>query len=261
MKGIVIACPQRYETICLNNITALRENHNCQLPIEIWEIGQEITPSVKNLMKTKNVIFKNVCDYCENPEHWKGYQVKVFALYHSEFSEPILCDADVTFFINPEIIFHDENYQRTGSYFFKDMDNWQFYNLSYANTEKFRSLTFFNERKNFIKKLIPKKTNIFPKEWSYIYDEYIPISPVKEALQEAGVVYINKNIHQKSLDYIFQLNDNHKDTYNYVLGDKETFWIGCVMANKEYYFNDNAGFFYNGCLSHTYKGYLFWKQK
>ena len=261
MKGIVIACPNTYELICLNNIISLRKEHRCYLPIEIWEIGAEITLETKNKMKMYNVIFKNVYDYCDNPSHWKGFQVKVFSLYHSEFDEVILCDADVTFYKNPEMIFNDENYIRTGAYFFKDLECWQFHDLSYGNTDKFSSLSFYNKRKDFIQKLLPNKTDTFPTEWLYIYNEAIPNTPVKEALQESGVVYINKNIHSESLNYIFKLNDNHAETYECVWGDKETFWIGCVMANKDYYFNNTSGFMYNGCLTHIYNNELFWKQK
>ena len=261
MKGIVIACPNRYESICLNNITVLRDEYNCNLPIEIWEIGNEISEEVKNNMKEKNVIFKNVCDYCDNPNHWRGFQVKVFSLYNSEFDEVILCDADVTFYKNPEFVFEDDNYIRTGTYFFKDLEMWVFSDLKIENTNKFSSLDFFNKRKGFIKNLIPKMTDKFPKEWSYIYDETIPTDPVKEALQESGVVYINKTKHDESLKYIYELNDKHDETYNYLWGDKETFWLGCVMADKDFYFNKESGIVYNDRLTHFYEGSMFWKQK
>jgi len=262
MRGIVIACPEKYELICLNNIYLLRHKYDCHLPIEIWEIGNEITSETREKMKKEQVTFKNVKDYCVNPDHWKGFQVKVFALHHCDFTEAILCDADMTFYKNPEIIFQNENYRKTGTYFFRDLERWKFHNLQENTDDKFRSLTFFNKRKAFIKKCLPVKTAFFPPEWAYIYDDAIPTQPVKEALQESGVVYINKTIHKESLEHIFRLNENHADTYEYVWGDKETFWLGCVMANKAYYFNDTAAFRYtDGCLTHAYKNQLFWKQK
>ena len=51
MRGIVIACPNKYELFCLNNIQQLRKM-NCKLPIEIWEIGNEISIKTKNEMKS-----------------------------------------------------------------------------------------------------------------------------------------------------------------------------------------------------------------
>jgi hypothetical protein len=261
MKGIVIACPQKYENICLHNICLLRDHLGCQLPIEIWEIGSEITGEAKKKMAEKNVVFKNVADFCDNPQHWKGFQVKVFALYNCEFDEVILCDADMTFYKNPEIIFQDENYIRTGTYFFKDLDRWVFHDLVQHTTDKFKSIPFFLQRRAFVRKLVPNKTDKFPKEWSYIYDDNIPQIDVKEALQESGVVYLDKKIHEKSLNNIFELNNHHMETYKYVWGDKETFWLGCVMADKEFYFNPSSGFMYNHSLTHAYNCEIFWKQK
>ena len=261
MKGIIIACPNKYENICLNNIIILRGSFNCRLPIEIWEIGNEITDNIKNQMKLKDCKFKNVIEYSNDSNHWKGFQIKAFMLYYTDFEEVILCDADITFFKNPEIIFNDINYINTGTYFFKDLDKWKFENLKYNNNNKFNSINFYNNRKNFIKKLIPRKTDIFPIEWSYIYDDNLPEVPVKEALQESGVVFINKLIHKKSIDYIFILNQNHKETYKYIWGDKETFWIGCCMSNKSYYFNNSSGVMFNNSLTHYYNNEIFWKQK
>ena len=261
MRGIIIPCPQKYELLCLENIKAIR-GFNCELTIELWEIGNEITGNIKKEMgKYDNIIFKDVSDFCEDPGHWRGFQVKAFALKNTLFDEVILCDADIRFFIHPEIIFGDENYIRTGAYFFKDLDRWQFNDLSYLNTNKFNSLTFFEKRKKFIRNLLPNLTSDFPEEWKYIYDDKVPLKPVKEALQESGVVYMNKKMHKRSIECIYDLNNNHKDTYQYVWGDKETFWIGCLMANNKFTFNHSPGFWYNGCLTHDYKNNIFWKQK
>ena len=241
MRGIIIPCPAKYQLICLNNIKMLREQLNCQLPIEIWEIGDEVTDNVRTIMIQKNCTFENVNNYADvDPKHWQGFQVKAFVLYYTKFDEVILCDADVTFFKNPEIIYQDENYINTGTYFFRDLDQWKFHDLQHSNN-KFSSIAFYNNRKNFILNLIPKITDIFPKEWSYLYENNIPTSPVKEALQESGVVYIDKNKHKTTIMHIYMLNYNHLETYNYIHGDKETFWIACVMSNKPFYFNDKDG--------------------
>jgi hypothetical protein len=262
MRGIVIACPQKYESICLANIVKLRTTHNCHLPVEIWEIGEEVSPAVRTEMQKQTLVtFKNVNDYCIHPEHWKGFQIKAFALYNSAFEESILCDADVTFYKSPEIVFSDEHYIRTGTYFFRDLDQWQFYNLSEWGWDKFQSLSFFNSRKRFVRGLLPEKSGFFPAEWSYIYDDDIPGAPVKEALQESGVVYMDKTRHAGSLKQIFYLNDDHATTYQYVWGDKETFWLGCLMAGKEFYLNHTAGVMEDGRLTHHYRGDAFWRQK
>ena len=111
--------------------------------------------------------------------------------------------------------------------------------------------------------LLPEKNAFFPKEWDYIYQKQLPNEPVKEALQESGVVLMDKEKHKESIQFIYDLNNNHKETYNYIWGDKETFWIGCVMAGKEFYFNPTSGYISKetGKLSHDYNGSIFFSQK
>lgn len=262
-RGIIIPCPTKYELICLNSVKMLRTFLNCQLPIEIWEIGDEVSPNVREQFRAINhCTFQNVNNYCDsNPGHWQGFQVKAFALYHTKFDEVILCDADVTFSKNPEIIYDDENYIRTGAYFFKDLERWTFHDLRHNTNDKFCSIEFYNTRKRFIQSMIPKKTALFPEEWAYLYDDKLPTEPVKEALQESGVVYIDKKRHENSIIHIYMLNYQHNETYKYIWGDKETFWIACVIANTPFHFNAESGVMYNGRLTHFYKNEQFWRQK
>lgn len=270
-RGIVITVPKKYEEITLKNIQKIREM-GCDLPIELWEIGKEISDKAREqFSKFENILFRNVVDFTDNPSHWKGFQVKVFAFFHSSFQEVFLCDADVIVHQNPLVLFEDLNYQKTGTYFFKDLDKWQFKKLKNPFVQfyrkivknKFESLDFFNERKKWLTELLPHKKPIFPNEWSYVYDSETPEGPVKEALQESGVVLMDRKKHVASFRFIYDLNKNHKETYQYVWGDKETFWIGCVLAEKEFYFNPTSGFMDNesGRLTHLYKGNIFFSQK
>ena len=233
-----------------------------KLHIEIWQIGQEISDKYIELYKKlDNIIFKNIYDYTDNPSHWKGFQIKAFILKHTELEEPILCDADIIFHQNPLIIYDDKNYIETGTYFFRDLARWKFFNL-HKTDDKFQSIDFYNKRKEFILELLPEKTPLFPKEWDYLYENEHPKMPVNEAYQESGVVYINKNIHPDIIDIIYQLNNNHTHTYNYIWGDKETFWLACLMANKKYSINNTYGYMsINFKLSHNYNNKLFFTQK
>ena len=42
-KGIIIAVPEKYQQICLNNLLNMRLKMGITLPIEIWQIGEEIS--------------------------------------------------------------------------------------------------------------------------------------------------------------------------------------------------------------------------
>ena len=270
-RGIVIAVPRKYEKICLTNIRFIRQQ-NCMLPIEIWEVGKEISRYTrKKLSAIGNIIFCNVADYCENSRHWKGYQVKAFMIQHTSFDEFMLCDSDIIFHQNPELLFDDDNYIKTGTYFFKDVEKWQFSDLKNKRVQffqkfrfdKFKSAVFFSERKKWIRSLLPERSPLFPVEWDYMYSDEMPDKPVKEALQESGVVVMNRKQHKDSLQNIYLLNNEHKTTYRYIWGDKETFWIGCVMADKPFYFNQQSGYISPKTrkLTHDYNGKAFFSQK
>lgn len=270
-KGIVIAVPKKYEALCISNIQNIRKL-GCRLPIEIWEIGKEISDDARSVIaKFDNVTFRNVEDFCDNAAHWKGFQIKAFVFYHTRFSEVLLCDGDVIVHQNPELLFADAQYLAQGAYFFRDLEKWQFSKLTNRWTQfrqrfggkKFKSATFFNKRKAWLLSLIPQQTELFPKEWAYIYQAQTPSNPVKEALMESGIVLMNKETHRKSVQNIYDLNNNHAETYQYIWGDKETFWIACVMANEPFYFNPTAGYMstQNKRLTHDYCGHPFFSQK
>jgi len=260
-RGIIIAVPKVYQEITYRNLLTLRLKLKCALPIEIWEIGKEIDESYrKKFNKLSHISFFNVEDFTSNAEHWRSYQVKAFILKHTTLEEPILCDADMIFHQNPDVIYEDEGYKATGAYFFRDIENWKFHNL-HITTNKFQSIEFFNKRKTWLRNLLPLKSPLFPREWSYIYDKNPPSNPVQEALMESGCVYMDKRIHAASIEEIYKLNDAHKETYKYVHGDKETFWIGCVLAGKPYTFNSTPGFLVEGRLLHVYGNAVFFTQK
>lgn len=269
--GIIVAVPSKYEKMCLHNIQKIRRM-SCELPIEIWEIGKEISDVTRHQLKQiSNIVFRNINDYTDDISHWKGFQIKAFILYHCKFENILLMDADISFYKSPCILFDDKNYLKTGAYFFKDLDKWKFKQLNNPFIQwtqkfifnKFKNRDFFIKRKNWVLSLLPNKAFNFPKEWDYIYEKNVPSIPVKEALQESGVVLLNRNIHHKSIQFIFDLNNDHDQTYQYVWGDKETFWIACLMAQQEFYFNPSAGYVSSTTkkLCHDYNNELFFVQK
>jgi len=265
MRGFIIACPLKYQHFCLENVLKIRNIYSVDLPIEIWQIGQEISDEYMERFKTiSNLSFHYVEKHTELLNHWRGFQVKAFILKHTTLTEPILCDADIVFHSNPLLLYNDPGYLETGTYFFRDLEQWKFHNLQSPGPEKFQSLDFFNQRKGFIRWIAgEKKSPYFPEEWSYIYDETVPSEPVAEAYQESGVVAIDKNKNQDIVERIFFLNDYHEYTYNFIHGDKETFWLACLMCEKPYTINPTYGYIdkYTGKLTHKYGDSVFFTQK
>tara|TARA_B100001287_G_C22669890_1_gene524751 strand:+ start:1073 stop:1906 length:834 start_codon:yes stop_codon:yes gene_type:complete len=269
-KAIIIAVLERYSQLLLDNINNLYNNLGFTLPMELWQIGNEISETTKEkilkLNKTLNKItFKNVEDYSERPDHYKGWQIKAFMLMHTDYNEVIICDCDVVFGVNPEIIFDDDNYKKTGTFFFRDFEN-----------HRPNNLNEIIERSMFVKKYIPVKTKLFPLEWDFVYSNTYNPKHNRWFYQESGCVFINKTNNLETVKTIYNLNNNWKETYKYIYGDKETFWLSFVINDKEYYINDIPGInmktdmtrvhldekkYNNFILTHIYQNKYFFSQK
>ena len=262
MTGLVMAVPRKYETYALENIQKLIADYNWDLPIEIWEVGSEISEEIREaLSEIPLVQFRNVQELTDTPNHWRGFQVKAFAAYHTHFDQFILTDADITFFQDPRVIFDDPGYQSTGTYFFRDLTRWKFYRMQPDHQEKFHSLRYFNNRKHWIRQIMPKKSPYFPKEWAFIYSPFRPIRGVLESYMEAGVMYFHGQKVCLPLQTAFELNNDHQTIYQYVHGDKETWWLACCIHNQPFTMNPQVPEMVGEQLTHTYQGRKFFTQK
>lgn len=237
MRGFVIPLPKMYQEIAVSNIYNIRNKFKCDLPIEIWEAGAEIDDEYQEKISGySGIFFRNTDEFNEDPASWRGFQIKAFATYHSQFDECILCDADVRFLRDPQYPFGLDGYKATGSYFFRDLKKWKYSKLSDTG-KKFHSAQRFQKRKDWIHSIIPEKPSFFPGEWSYMYSADIPTKPVPEAYMESGVVYMDKTIHKNSLNAILDMNTNRETSYKVVHGDKETWWLGCCVAGTPFFMN------------------------
>lgn len=261
-SGVAIPVPQRYEKMTLTNIYNLRNTFNFQDPIEIWEVGEEVSQEARQLLSTfPNVQFKNTLTYDDRIEYWRGYQVKGLVTKYSSFDDYIFCDADVVFLQNPSIIQRSTDYLITGSYMFRDFPFWQFKNLQENGTDKWSDLGYFRGRQNFIKRLLPERSPYFFPEWKYLYDTEIPTEPVQESSAETGVVYINKREHADVVQTFYELNENWKETYQYTHGDTAAFWLSFVMNNKPFSLNPEPPMWANGSPLQPYNHVPFYVQK
>lgn len=261
--ALLVAVPEFYEKQCLRNLKRLRKL-GCEFPIEIWQLYRdEVSEScARRLRRIENISFRYVEDYVDHWPYWKGFQIKAFMMKHTRHEEIIIVDADVCFHQNPDKLLADEDYRRTGFYFFRDWEHWQFSKFTdKPGVSRYNDRVYFENRKQFIRSLIPDMPSSFPKEWAYIYDDELPDDPVDEGYQESGVVFINKKRNGDVVKSIYALNEDHELTYDRLYGDKETFWLGCVMHNHEFGINDKPAYWYRKALTHDYAGKPFWSQK
>ena len=238
MKGFILSVPQKYEELALRNVLLLRHRFRLDHPIEIWEAGQDISDEVRaQFSRIPGLVFRNVEEVGEDPAFWKGFQIKALMCRFTRFDEFVLVDADATFVQNPKKIWNSRGYRKTGSYFFRDLTQWKFHDLSETTDEKFMSAEYVRGRIAWLKGLLPHRSPFFPKEWSFVYEQDLPTRPVLEAYMESGVVFLNKAFHHRTVQVLFDLNKNHAETYRWIWGDKETFWIACCIAEAPYTMN------------------------
>jgi hypothetical protein len=163
--------------------------------------------------------------------------------------------------MNPEVIFNDTNYRLTGSFLFRDCLN------HYPN-----NLDELKACIDFVKKILPIRSRFFPKEWDFVYTNVFYHTTHSWYYQESGVVYINKTLHEDVVNTVYELNNDWKETYKCVWGDKETFWLAFVMNNKPFHMNSTAGYNHRTdtrkihfnpkfVLTHNYNGAYCFSQK
>lgn len=248
-RGLATSIPERYLDYSLFNLKRIYSELGCSLPIEIWEVGNELSNSSKDKINsiTDQIIWRNVSEISSNLDHWKGFQVKGLIVANSSFNELIFFDADGIFHQEPSTLFDQEGYKKTGLYLFRDLERWVFkfnwfdrlvYRLNLRNAfkgNKFHNCAFFLERQAWLRRCLNhQKPEAFPMEWSYIWKDEIPKDPVIETFVDSGILAINRSRHPIMLRYLYELNDNHPETYKYIWGDKETFWISALMANETF---------------------------
>jgi hypothetical protein len=267
MAGIAIPAPARYIDQLLKNIYNLRVNIRYTDPIEIWEVGEELTSEMRMVLSLfPNITFKNTTDYDDRVEYWRGFQAKAPVIKYSKLNDIILCDGDAVLFQDPSIIQKSNKYIESGSFLFLDFPYFYFdlpseKHKDQSSITKFNSHDYYDKRKSFVRSIIPKPPSFFPSEWKHLYEDSYPTTRVPECLAESGVFYINREKHSDVIDTFYNLNFNWKETYEYVHGDKELVWLSFMIHNKEITLNNTYPVSYNRNLCQLYNNSPFYIQK
>lgn len=220
-RGIVLTAGDDQAPYLLTTIYSFRQL-GCTLPIEVMYLGdQDLGEDYRaELEALPGVVTRDIAQMT-NDEGWKlaGWAAKPFAMLLSSFREVIFIDADSLFFKNPEILFDDPGYKETGALFFKDR------------------LIMPENKKRWLQQVLPKPIPKLAKQSRFWTGE-------SGHMQESGVVVVDKWKHFISMLLVTRFNgpdrDGNKDkgkvgVYDMVYGDKETFWIGFLLAGDEKY--------------------------
>jgi hypothetical protein len=187
-RGIVLTAGDDQAPFLLTIIPTFRKL-GCDLPIEIMYLGDsDLSEDYRSDLEGLNGVVTRDIAQMVNDEGWKlaGWAAKPFAILHSSFREVIFIDADSLFFKNPETLFEDPAYQKTGALFFRDR------------------LIMPENKKRWLQQILPK-----------------PISrQVKQSrmwtgdsghMQESGVVVVDKWRHFIAMLFVTRMNGPDRD--------------------------------------------------
>lgn len=220
--GIVVCAGNHIADLALSTLRMIREVHRSDLPFEVFYIGDGDL-SVENRKKFEeipNTVTRDITKIFNNDIlKLGGWAIKGFAILASSFENAMLIDSDVVFIQSPDTLFSSYLFKTYGALFFHD-----------------RSLFSHAEKtKQWFKDLLTPTQSEYSKGFRVFQDK-------TAHEQESGVVLINKKKNMPGLMATCTLNvDKIRNlAYDFVFGDKETFWLGFEAVSQPYRFN---GFF------------------
>lgn len=161
----------------------------CQLPVEVMYLGDsDLSEEYRAELEAIDGVVTRDVSQMVNDEGWKlaGWAAKPFAILFSSFREVVFIDADSVFFKNPEILFEDPAYQKTGALFFRDR------------------LMMPESRKRWVQQVLPKPFSSQVKQNRYWTGE-------SAHMQESGVVVVDKWQHFLALLLVTRMNGPDRD--------------------------------------------------
>lgn len=203
-RGIVIcAGGMRYQTCAWVCIQMLRRM-GCALPVQVWHLGKrEMDAATKELLRPLGVecVDANQVRKRFPARILHGWELKAYAILHSDFREVLLLDADNVPVVDPEFLFDTPQYRTHGAIFWPD--------YVYLKSEKAKTI------------------------WRSCGVRRPP-----EREFETGQIVVDKPRCWPALCLTMWLNENSDFYYRYVHGDKETFHLAFTKSKKSYAFVD-----------------------
>jgi hypothetical protein len=227
----------------------------CQLPVEVMYLGDsDLSEEYRAELEAIDGVITRDVSQMVNDEGWKlaGWAIKPFAILFSSFREVVFIDADSAFFKDPEVLFEDPAYQKTGALFFKDR------------------LMMPESKKRWVQQVLPKPFSSQIKQNRFWTGE-------SAHMQESGVVVVDKWRHFLAMLLVTRMNGPDRDgdedagkvgVYDMVYGefywfspgspalifsgDKETFWLGWELSGDFQYSFHHGGAGTMGIVNETY---------
>jgi len=212
-RGIVTcAGGRRYFTCVWVLIWVLRRVHHSRLPIQVWHLGRnEMSEAMQLLLEEEGVEVVNA----ETVLHRYpstiagGWPLKPYAIAHSRFREVLFLDADTVPLADPTAILDWDIYRRSGLLLWPDIIELRTGNPIWTN---------------------------------------LGLEPRHCVSVDSSVIAIDKARSFGTLDLAILLNENWKDVYKYLHGDKDTFLLAALLAGGRHEVMELRPFYIDGDL-------------
>lgn len=195
---VIVAGGARIFTNAYVLIHMLRHALKSELPIELWYFGQaEISPAMAALLDPLGVrlVDANPVVAATGANILDGWQLKSFALLHSDFAEALLLDADQVPVSDPAACFDWPEYVATGAVFWPDVVD------------------------------LKSGNSVWP---------LLGLEARRAVSFESGQVLVDRRRHAAALGAAVRLNEAAEDLYRLVYGDKDTYLLAWEMLGAPY---------------------------
>jgi alpha 1,3-mannosyltransferase len=187
-RGMVLTGGDNQARFMLTTIASFRKL-GCKLPIEVMYLGPtDLSDDYRaDLEAIPGVVTRDIAAMV-NDKGWelKGWAAKPFAILLSSFREVIFVDADSMFFSNPEEMFDDPGYKKTGALFFKDR------------------LVMPENKKEWLQKILPRPFSRNVRQSRFWKGE-------SGHMQDSGVVLVDKWRHFVAMLLVTLMNGPDRD--------------------------------------------------
>ena len=170
----------------------------CTLPVEVWHLGpQEMSKPMEELLTPLGVVTRDASEVCKQfPARFlSGWELKPYAIIHSQFEDVLYLDADDIPLRNPSFLFDSPAHCHTGAIFWPDRQRlpashraWQVFGVPYQD----------------------------------------------EPEVESGQIVISKINCWKALHLTMHYNEYSDFYFRHVYGDKETFHFAWRRLGQQY---------------------------
>ncbi|GAA5934507.1 hypothetical protein JCM10213_002000 [Rhodosporidiobolus nylandii] len=224
-RGIIVPVGNDQFIYAVHLLATLKHVHRTTLPIHVvYAGGDDLIPEKRAALRSispdiDTVDILNFFDESYVGIHHGGWAIKAFAMLASPFRETIIADADAVFVQNPEVMFDDPGYNRTGTLFFRDRE---IFPGDGQVHEWWRGV---------MKNRTPSEQMSRSRWWTDM---------ASREEMESGVLVVNKNIDTVVYGLLFTAYLNTKVvreevTYKNTYGDKESFWMAFELAQLPYH--------------------------